>query len=253
MTNFDAYIICATPRSGTTLLCDLLTDSGVAGCPDSFFRQQSLRWWADELGVPVDGWQGEWGFDRRYVTAVLQKGTCHTPHFGMRLMWTQVGNLTHRLAHIYPGLPSDKALIEAAFGNTCFIHLTRTDKVAQAISRIKAEQTGLWHRHADGRERERVKPAQPARYDPKTVANQVAEYEQHDAAWLTWFDQQGIRPITITYEALSEDPQATLAYLLQTLGQEPKIAHTIHPKTKKLADSHSLGWAARYNQEKQRG
>ena len=33
----------------------------------------------------------------------------------------------------------------------------REDKVGQAISRLKAEQTGLWHKFSDGTERERLK------------------------------------------------------------------------------------------------
>ena len=40
-----SYALCATPRSGSTLLCDLLADTGVAGRPDSFFRPQAIAEW----------------------------------------------------------------------------------------------------------------------------------------------------------------------------------------------------------------
>lgn len=45
-------ILCGTPRSGSTLLCGLLTAAGRMGAPDSFFRRQILTWWAQEWGLP---------------------------------------------------------------------------------------------------------------------------------------------------------------------------------------------------------
>src|SRR3954453_9127877 len=40
------YLVCATPRSGSTLLCHLLEDTGVAGRPKEYF--EALR----HSGVP---------------------------------------------------------------------------------------------------------------------------------------------------------------------------------------------------------
>lgn len=250
MKHSHAYVICATPRSGTTLLCDLLADTGVAGRPDSFFRHQSIREWAQRLDVPVAEWTGEWAFDQSYLKAVRQEGAGGTSFFGMRLMWEQVDDLSIRLGVLYPGLSSDSASFRAAFGPTCFVHLSRQDKVAQAISLIKADQTGLWHAHADGTERQRVKPGRVPVYDARAISEQVAEYERHDAAWLDWFVQQGIQPVSITYEALSDNPQATLATVLSALGFDPAIAETVEPRTAKLADRESREWATRWRTEK---
>jgi len=33
-----AYLVCSTPRSGSTLLCELLKSTGVAGRPDEYFE-----------------------------------------------------------------------------------------------------------------------------------------------------------------------------------------------------------------------
>ena len=49
-----AYIICATPRSGSTLLCDMLAGSGVAGNPNSYYRPPSIAHFAAQMGVPYD-------------------------------------------------------------------------------------------------------------------------------------------------------------------------------------------------------
>ena len=34
----SAYLVCATPRSGSTLLCRALTATGVAGRPEEYFE-----------------------------------------------------------------------------------------------------------------------------------------------------------------------------------------------------------------------
>lgn len=46
------YILCGTPRSGSTLLCGLLNAAGQMGAPDSVFRRQILSRWAREWGLP---------------------------------------------------------------------------------------------------------------------------------------------------------------------------------------------------------
>ena len=71
---FEACIICGTPRSGSTLLCDLLEGSGVAGRPNSFYRRESIAYFAGVFGVqPTDGIDGL-AFDRAYLDAVLREG-----------------------------------------------------------------------------------------------------------------------------------------------------------------------------------
>lgn len=245
----QSYIICATPRSGTTLLCDLLTDTGVAGRPDSFFRIQSRQWWAQYLDVSVTKWADEKVFDQSFLTAALREGTAATRVFGMRLMWRDFGYLCKRLGVLYPDLSGDSDLLQAAFGSIRFVHLSREDKVAQAVSLVKAQQSGLWHADSNGSERERTKPEEVPVYDASILAEQVAEYEEHDAAWVNWFFQQKIQPIRITYEELSDNPQATLATILSAIGQDPQIAGSVKPRTAKLADSDSREWASRFRSE----
>jgi len=248
-----AYIICATPRSGSTLLCDLLHETGVCGSPHSFFRDQDYEECAEHFGVSVEGWPDRDSFDRAYLDAVVDYGTGATPLFGMRLMWESLAPLAQRLETFYPGLPSDSARFDAAFGPVLYIHLSRQDKVAQAVSRLKAEQTGLWHVDADGTERERVKPGEAPTYDAQALSELVAALAEHDAAWERWFARQGVVPLRISYETLSAQPQATVALLLDALGQDRSIAATVEPRTARLADAESRDWAARLRQGLRQG
>lgn len=230
-------------------MCDLLSDTGVAGRPNSFFRRQSFQWWAEHLSVSVEDWKDDCAFDEAYLAAVLRQGASGTPIFGLRLMWESVADLSNRLGALYPELPSDSARFQAAFGARVYIHLSREDKISQAVSRLKAEQTGLWHANADGTERERTKAPQAPSYNAKALSDQLAELEAHDAAWTSWFARQGVEPVRLTYEVLSSEPRAALATVLSALDLDPAIAASVEPRTAKLSDVLSLEWAGRFRAE----
>lgn len=245
-----AYVICATPRSGSTLLCDILAGSGVAGRPHSYYRPQSIATFATSLGVSLRGRTEGEAFDRAYLAAVLAAGTNGTGVFGLRLMWDAVAPLAARLDRLFPGLISDADRFAHAFGARTYLYLSRTDKVAQAVSRLKAEQTGLWHIAADGSERERSAPPQPAVYERERLRGFIDEVEQDEAAWEHWFDANGIIPFRLVYEQLTTDPNAILARVLAALGLEAARAASAPVRTAKMADAESASWAARYRAER---
>lgn len=242
-----SLILCATPRSGSTLLCDLLAATGLAGRADSFYRRQDIHEWAEQLGVPP----GEGAaFERAYLDAVRREGTGDTGVFALRLMWPSLPELSARLAQLFPGLPSDAARFERAFGAPLYLHLSRRDKVAQAVSRLKAEQTGLWHLAADGSERERTAPPQAPRYDGDRLAGFVAEAESDDTAWTAWFAQQSITPLRLHYEDVSADPRTAVATILSALGRNPEAAQAVEVQTARMADAVSLTWIDRFTRER---
>jgi LPS sulfotransferase NodH len=245
----QSYIICATPRSGSTLLCDLLESTGAAGRPASYFRKQSIARWASRLNVGIEGDEEEPVFDRDYIEAVVTAGRGATDLFGLRIMRESGDELSARLAELYPGLTNDRARLEAVFGPSQFIHLSRIDKVSQAVSRVKAMQSGLWHVATDGTERERTGLANALAYDRDEIGTYVEELMVQDESWNIWFGKNGIEPLRLTYEALSQDPESTLAAVLVALGLDPAIASGVEPKTARLSDGESRTWAARFRAE----
>lgn len=75
-----SYLVRGTPRTGSTLLCSLLSSTGVAGHPESCFRQPDERLWASRLGVRIadDG-----AFDyRAFVAAAVRVGSTPDGVFG---------------------------------------------------------------------------------------------------------------------------------------------------------------------------
>lgn len=243
---FDAYIICGTPRTGSTLLCKLLASTKTAGDPHSFYRRQDVLEWAEEWNLPARATMSDLEFNIAYLDAAIAAGKGGTGIFGLRLMRENLDELSAILDQIFPGLASDTARFEKAFGRMLYIHLSREDKLAQAISLIKAQQTGLWHVAPDGSEIERVGPAQEPQYDFERIKGELAELEAYDAAWNVWFAAQGLTPLRIGYERLSADPAATLLGICEVLGVPSPNAGDVRPGVAKLADETSLDWMRRY-------
>jgi len=240
-----AYIICATPRTGSTLLCRLLKSTGRAGDPDSFISR-FIPEWAEEWGVPPAETMTPEAFAAAYFEAAIRAGRGGTEIFGLRLMRENVGDLDGMIDLVHPGLPPGRARFERAFGPLLYIHLSRRDKVAQAVSLVKAEQTGLWHVAPDGSELERLAPPAEPQYDFERLHREVLELEAFDAEWNTWFAAQGIEPHRIVYEDLSADPAGELARLCAALGIDAPHSLDVKPAVAKLADATSREWAERY-------
>ncbi len=246
---FDGYIICGTPRTGSTLLCNLLASTKRAGNPDSFYGRKFMSAWAEEWRLPDRGTMSERDFNIAYLNAAVAAGKGGAGIFGLRLMRENLDELSADLDQIFPQLPSDRARLEKAFGRILYIHLSREDKLAQAISLVKAEQTGLWHMAPDGTEIERLAPPKEPEYDFARINREVLELESYDAAWNSWFDAQGIEPLRIGYETLSANPAAELIGICEALGVQPPNARDVSPGVAKLADETSLDWMRRYRLE----
>jgi len=245
----DGYIICGTPRSGSTLLCNLLASAKTAGNPDSFYGRQFMSAWAHEWHLPGRDAMSERDFNIAYLKAAIAAGKGGTGIFGLRLMQENLDELSAILDQVFPQLPSDRARLERAFGRILYIHLSREDKLAQAISLVKAEQTGLWHIAPDGTEIERLSPPKEPQYDFARISREVMELESYDAAWNSWFDAQGIEPLRIGYESLSATPAAALIGICEALGVQSPDARELSPGVAKLADEISQDWMRRYRSE----
>ncbi len=235
----DSYLICATPRSGSTLLCGLLRSTGIAGRPESYFRRDDLGDYADRWGIPqaVDG-----AVDTTYVRAAVAAGRTPNGVFGARIMWGTMTELTDALRHPAHGsTASDVELLTEAFGNPRFVHLRRDDPVAQAVSWARAEQTQFWHPG------DQVAPSghQP-HFDRDLIGGLVDTITAHEAAWQAWFTHRGLIPHEVAYEELSADPSGVTRTVLEFLGLDPSAGGTITVHDRRQADDLNADWISRF-------
>jgi LPS sulfotransferase NodH len=151
--------------------------------------------------------------------------------------------VTVHLAPVYPGHAGSAAgLLSAAFGRTCFVYLRRGDVVAQAVSLLRAEQTGVWFETAG----ERQEPAAEPGFDLGQVRGLVRQIEEDNAAWEAWFTAEGIRPHRVLYEDLDDDPVGIASGVLGFLGLDLPAGREITVRHKRLADEINARWIEGY-------
>ena len=246
MAPFKSYVICTSPRSGSTLLCRLLAQTGQSGHPNSHFHTPSMAAWLRSYDLSQTTFPTELAQIKAVFAAAIARGTQDTGIFGLRLQRDSFDFFMQQLGVLHPGLATDKDRISAAFGPTFFIHLTRQNKLDQAISLVKANQTGLWHKSADGSDLERTAPHQDPIYDPDEISRTIDRLTKLDQDWRDWFTAENITPLTLTYDDLSTAPAEILQQITDRLGLPPSVVDGIQPNVAKLADSTSRDWTKRY-------
>lgn len=243
----SSYLLCATPRTGSSLLCGLLDSTGVAGHPESWFRRQDEREFAVRWGI-ADLRDGAFGH-ADYFQAAAAAGRTANGVFAARIMWGTMDEVTARLAPLYPACQgSGAALLSAAFGRARFAYLRRGDVVAQAVSLLRAEQTGVWFET----DSERQEPTGKAGFDFAQVRERVQLIEDHNAAWERWFAAEGIRPYPVLYEELDADPVRIASGVLDFLGLDLPAGRKVTVRHRRLADELNALWAETYRRHEAR-
>jgi LPS sulfotransferase NodH len=236
---FDSYLICATPRSGSTLLCGLLKSSGVAGRPASYFNRAGLHDYAVDWRVarPRDG-----RIDAAYVRAARAAGSTPNGVFGGRIMAETLPELISDLADPEAGRAvTDVELLSAHFGRLEFVHLRRRDVVAQAVSWAKALQTHLWHPG------EAVRPGgRDPHYDEELIGRLVATIEEFEQRWTHWFAAHSIEPCEVGYEELAADPARAAHQVLDHLDLHLPPDRQLLVGHRRQADQVNADWIARF-------
>ena len=243
-----SLLVCATPRSGSTLLCALLEGTGVAGRPQEFFERLSRsglprqpREYFEgvedaellELLAPTDPGAPD---PSDPIPGALEEGTTDNGAFAAKLMWTHLFDLADRL-----GRPPDAALLADRFPALHYVHVTRGDKVSQAVSLWRAVQTRAWRAGAVQEEGEAV-------YHAGGIGHLARHLEEQDDAWRAWFAEHGVAPLTIAYEDLAADTHAATAAVLEHLGVGP--AEISDPPLRRQGDDRSARWAERYRMQR---
>ncbi len=243
---YQSYVLCTSPRSGSTLLCKLLAATGVAGKPGSYFHVPSLERWLRYFELSSADFETEAERLQAVFEAARQKGKSSNGVFGLRLQRHSFNFFSDQLSKLHPGLSCERERFEAAFGKTLFLYLKREDKLAQAVSCVKATQTGLWHMAPDGSEIERTSAHREPVYDAGELRRQIEVFNGYERDWQQWFDDAAISPLSITYDALSKDPQSVLLGIFDLLGLDPDRALGVELPVAKLADETNLEWIERY-------
>jgi trehalose 2-sulfotransferase len=214
-----SFIVCSLPRSGSSLLCELLAASELAGAPSEFFDRNQM-----------DAFRATWKVDTfdGYIEALLSKKTSPNGLFGVKAHYHQ---LVEAFGDTGPG---------TVFPNLHLVYIRRRDHVGQAVSFARAIQTEQW---TSGHE----PPSDPPRYDRDQIRSLLEWIRREEAAWEQWFAACGAPLHRVVYEDFTADIENTVLSVMRFLRIDlPSSFELPSPTLDRQADALSRDWAARY-------
>jgi LPS sulfotransferase NodH len=251
-----SYLVCATPRSGSTLLCETLSSTGVAGNPLEFFEAlpetgvprrpldylvglddtESLALVGDAPAPdapPYSDLRGYASFDE-HLARVREAGTTPNGVFAAKVMWAHLEDLGRQL-----GSSDLDAVVDEVFDHPRFVWVRRKDTVRQAVSLWRAMQTQSWRAENE-----------PAKGEPQysypALRHLVELLAAYDAEWERFLAGKPA-VLTLTYEEIDADLATSLERTLAHIDVTPPDgALDALPTMRRQADQRSDEWVAAY-------
>ncbi|HYN95039.1 MAG TPA: Stf0 family sulfotransferase [Pilimelia sp.] len=241
-------LLCASRRTGSTLLGEALHRAGGLGCPLEYLHPGFRPGFAERWGTPdIAG----------YVAALYRHRIDATGTLGVKLFWP---DLTGVCAERHPAeaasfgadLSDDLVgrhrvfgriteLIAEFFPNPTYVYLWRRDALRQAVSDHRAVRSGRWRQFTPTPPDETVTAE-----DVRRVGDAIARFRYQHQRWREFFAWQGVTPLEVTYEELLRDYPATARRVAAGLGAADPDAAAGPPRLRRQSDGLSEVLAARY-------
>jgi trehalose 2-sulfotransferase len=278
-----SYLICATPRSGSTLLCEALKGTGVAGVPEEYFEalrhsglpRRPQEYFIGSQDRTILRHLGELSsgggparsrlWDRHdyapYLSWAIEQGTTPNGVFGAKLMWGYFGDFVSLLREIpeYRDLPIQEVL-PTAFPDLSYVRVVRANKVRQAVSLWKAVQTATWRQEESGRsDSSAISNADPdasnghgprLKFHFHAIEHLLDQILAHEACWDAFFEHCRIKPHVVVYEDFVENYEETAIEMLQQVGVDPPEGVRFERRMTRQTDDTNRIWARRFSELK---
>jgi LPS sulfotransferase NodH len=280
-----SYIVCATPRSGSTLVCHALAETGVAGRPEEYFEalrhsgrprrpeeyfvgveDPSIR---DHLGERAVGSEPQprsplWSraaYDR-YLEWAFEAGTTDNGVFAAKLMWGYFGDFVSLLRNVpaYRDVPLAE-LLPTVFPDLTFVRVVRANKVRQAVSLWKAVQTATWREDQANAKatslddddsppyRSFIEEHRPQlRFHYRAIEHLLEQILIEESRGDAFFEHAGIKPVLVLYENFAADYETSTLRLLERLDLAPPEDFDFEPRMKRQSDLVNDDWVKRYSE-----
>ncbi|MET0823340.1 MAG: Stf0 family sulfotransferase [Solirubrobacterales bacterium] len=277
-----SYLVCATPRSGSTLVCQALKETGIAGRPEEYFEalrhsgrprrpeeyfegvdDRSILDHLGERGLGDEPQQRSPLWSRaaydRYLEWALEAGTTPNGIFGAKLMWGYLGDFVSLLRNVpaYSGLPLAD-LLPNVFPELTFVRVIRANKVRQAVSLWKAVQTATWRQEdaasGTGVSDDGAPPYKSfladhrpqLRFHYRAIEHLLHQILVEEAHWDAFFEHARIKPVLVLYENFAADYENATRNVLERLGLDLPADFELQPRMKRQSDGINEDWARRY-------
>ena len=230
-----SYAICATPRTGSYLLCEGLRSTGLAGKPTEYLSPSYEQYWMPRWKV---------GSYPGYLAKVREVGATANGVFGVKVHPVQLDHFCRRMSGTSRAtLLERRALLEEAFGDLRYVWVKRADKVGQGISYAKALQSRIWWDTDKAPAPYDAPWPEAIRFDRALLERCITQMHVEEARWQAYFDDNDIEPLVITYETMVEDVPDAVSRVAGHLGLKLPDDFQLPPSRFRLqADSVTREW-----------
>lgn len=214
----DVLVLLSTPRSGSTLLCELLRLNDGVLAHEYFQPFQYMQILARRWGCVAGGIFN----DAAYVGELCKHRTLPNGWLGINVHGSHLKHFARMQKH-FTGVRFH------------YVHLVRQDLVAQAVSYEIATQSKQWSSEFETRS--------DADYSFSRILRKLRVIQNQNALIQSYLMACGVQYRTISYEDLVADIEGTLRSF-QCITPERKL--TVTPPLRRQAGDRSARWKERF-------
>nr|WP_269815630.1 Stf0 family sulfotransferase [Parvularcula mediterranea] len=217
------YLIFFTPRSGSSWMTDVVTQTDVLGSPGEYFNPNFVASIAKTIrsNEPQD-----------YVRRLMARKKTKNGVFGAEITFFQYRTV-------------DGVDLFEAISPKCVFVLTRKNIIAQGISLYRAVTSGVFH---DVKGRETPEP-KGVPYDSIAIQNWINHIRDQEEGTDQLLRARGVSPIHLTYEALAGQAQKAIdAISVPVLGHSTE-AKSVEENHRRLANKDGIDMEGRFREE----
>lgn len=190
VTTTNILIIFSTPRSGSTLLCEILYRNSICLAHEYLQGKHYLpilarRWdcfeQATRRAVTLD--------KQKYIDRLLKYRTLENGWLGINLHGEHIENFL-KLENRMPGVRFH------------YLHILRANTIEQAVSYEIASQTGQWSKHFE--------PLRKANYNYYRILHKLYRINRQNSQINAYLNARVPKSQTILYEDILTEPENTL-------------------------------------------
>lgn len=217
----NGFILQSLPRSGTNYVLSLTDATGLMGTGEEWLHRNRYP--------PRKDWSAQHHYDWFLRNAVDDNNRFAFKVFPDQLKRTCDAydyDIVYRLVRQMP--------------DTVVIRIRRRDKIAQAISMLRAEQSGDWI----GREHARQ---ENIRYDYDAILDRLLKVYAGEAFWDAYNELRNWDARVFAYEDLVDDPEPLVSHLARRLRVDPpSVASPTTARTTIQRDERTERWRERF-------
>jgi LPS sulfotransferase NodH len=217
-------LMCFVNRSGSFHLAELLASTGRLPLAEESLNAEVVVAAARRHGL---------GSFPAYLGHLAR--AAHLADSGSAGGWLALKVGVHQLR-----LLCEAGFLDAVAPRLRFLLVDRRDRVAQAVSRAIAEQTGSWAAFMPAR------PGAAPVYDRRRIEAAVGEIADFMRGFEAFFAANAIAPVRVVYEELVARPQAEVDRVLAELGMPPAPIDMSRPRWRSQHGALNVAWRQQY-------